>query len=183
MTTENRNVFCTKSVTRKIPGHIQMLRVLLYITVALLVIIGTTKGPLWLIPTLGTLFLCWYMTGEARVSYEYKLDGHMFKVLRISGMRSRTKVVDFLSLDLHNLTIMAEEGLSLLDGAEADSAAAVPKRITYDVSAHDVNKGCYVIYATGIGEEEGRRLKIYFSPDAELLECFRMLCPGKVHIS
>lgn len=183
MTTEYRNVFCTKSITRKIPSHIQVLRILLYITVVFLVIIGTTKGPLWLIPTLGTLFLCWYMMGEARVSYEYRLDGYTFKVLRISGMRSKSKVVDFLNLDLRNLTIMAEEGVSLLDEAEAASAASVPKRITYDVSAHDADRGCYVIYATGIGDEEGRQLKIFFSPDAELRDCFRMLCPGKVHLS
>ena len=182
MNTDRRNISYTQNIARKIPSHIRLLKILLYLSVFLLVIIGTTKGPLWLIPTLGTLFLCWYMMGEARVNYEYRLDGYMFKVLRVSGMNSRTKVVDFLNLDLNNLIIMAEEGVSLLDEAEAASAAAVPKRITYDVSAHDKDKGCFVAYATGIGEEAGRQLKIYFSPDAELCNYLRMFCPGKVHL-
>ena len=182
MNTDNRNISYTQNVERKIPSHIRMLRNLLYISIVLFVIIGTTKGPLWLIPPLGTLFLCWYMMGEARVSYEYRLDGHMFKVLRCSGMRSRTKVVDFLNLDLHNLIIMAEEGVSLLDAAEASSRAVTPKRITYDVSAHDSDKGCFVAYATGIGDEEGRHLKIYFSPDEKMCNCLHMLCPEKVHL-
>lgn len=180
--TDCRNIFYTQTVERKIPGHIRLLRYLLYICVVLFVVIGTTKGPLWLIPPLGTLFLCWYMMGEAHVSYEYRLDGCMFRVLRISGMRGRTRTVHFLNLDLRNLSIMAEEGLSLLDAAEAASCAAVPRRITYDVSAHDADKGCYVAYASGVGEEEGRQLKIYFSPDAQLCSYLRMLCPGKVHL-
>lgn len=182
MNTDHRNISYTQNVERKIPSHIRLLRNLLYVSVVLFVIIGTTKGPLWLIPPLGTLFLCWYMMGEARVSYEYRLDGHMFKVLRISGMRSKTKVVSFLNLDLHNLIIMAEEGVSLLDEAETSSRAAMPKRITYDVSAHDADIGCFVAYATGIGEEEGRQLKIYFSPNADLCHYLRILCPGKVHL-
>lgn len=179
---DRRNIFYTQNVDRKIPSHIRLLRNLLYVSVVLFIIIGTTRGPLWLIPPLGTLFLCWYMMGEAKVSYEYRLDGFSLKVLRCSGMRSRTKVVDFLNLDLHNLIIMAEEGVSLLDSAEASSRSAVPKRITYDVSAHDSDKGCFVAYATGIGQEEGRQLKIYFSPNAELCNYLRMLCPEKVHL-
>lgn len=182
MNTDHRNIIYTQNVDRKIPSHIRTLRILLYIAVVLFVVIGTTKGPLWLIPPLGTLFLCWYMMGEARVCYEYRLDGYTFKVLRVSGMRSRTKVVHFLNLDLHNLIIMAEEGVSALDEAEANSRAAMPKRITYDVSAHDSSKGCYVAYATGIDEEEGRQLKIFFSPDAELCNYLRILCPGKVRL-
>ena len=182
MNTDCRNISYTQSVERKIPSHIRLLRNLLYVSVVLFAIIGTTKGPLWLIPPLGTLFLCWYMMGEAKVSYEYRLEGYMFKVLRSSGMRSKTKTVDFLNVDLRNMIIMAEEGLSLLDEAEATSRAAMPKRITYDVSARDANKGCFIAYATGIAEEEGRQLKIYFSPNAELCNYLRTLCPGKVHL-
>ena len=177
------NITIRQSVERKIPSNIRFLQILLYIYVFFFVIIGTTKGVLWLIPTLGTLFLAWYMMGEARVIYEYQLDGYMLKALRTSGMRSKQKTVDFLNLDVRNMVIMAEDGLSLLDEAEAASKRAVPKRITYDISAHDKDKGCYVMYATGIGAESGRQLRVYFSPGPEMKEALRMLCPGKVHLS
>jgi len=177
------NITVRQSVDRKVSSNIRVLQILLYIYVFFFVIIGTTKGVLWLVPTLGTLFLCWYMMGEARVNYEYRLDGHMLTVMRTSGMRSKQKTVEFLNLDVRNMIIMAEEGLSLLDEAEAESKRSVPKRITYDVSAHDRDKGCYVIYATGIAEEAGRQLRVYFSPNAEMKNSLRMLCPGKVHLS
>lgn len=177
------NLTIRQSVERKIPSNIRVLQVMLYFCVFLFIIIGSTEGFLWLIPTLGTLFLCWYMVGEARVIYEYQLDGHMFRAMRTSGMRSKQKTVEFLNLDLRNMAIMAEEGLSLLDEAEAVSKAATPKRITYDISAHDKDKGCYVIYATGTGPEADRQLRVYFSPGPELKNALRMLCPGKVHLS
>ena len=180
---EHEGLTIRQSVERKIPSHIRFLQVILYIYVFLFVIIGTTKGFLWLFPTLGTLFLCWYMVGEATVIYEYQLDGYILKAMRTSGMRSKQKTVEFLNMDLRNLSFMAEDGLSLLDEAEAASKAAVPKRITYDISAHDRDKGCYVMYATGIGPEAGRQLRVYFSPGPEMKNAIRMLCPGKVHLS
>lgn len=183
MAVDYENIVCRQSVERKIPSNIRVLQVLLYICVALFVVIGSTEGVLWLVPTLGTLFLCWYMVGEARVIYEYQLDGYMLKAMRTSGMRSKQKTVEFLNLDLRKAIIMAEEGLSLLDEAEAASKAAVPKRITYDISAHDRDKGCYVIYAEGVGPEAGRSLRVFFSPGPELRNCIRMICPGKVYLS
>lgn len=172
-----------QSVDRKIPSNIRVLSFMLYFCVALFTIIGTTRGFFWLFPTLGTLFLCWYMVGEARITYEYQLDDHMLHVVRTSGMRSRQKSVSFLTLDLRNMVIMAEEGLSLLDEAEAASRSAVPRRITYDVSAHDKNKGCYVIYAAGTGAETGRSLRVFFSPGPQLREHLRLTYQDKVHIS
>lgn len=183
MSNTKSNFYHAQTVVRKIPSHIIVLQVLLYITVGIFVIIGTTKDFLWLIPPLGTLFLCWYMMGEARVSYEYTLDGHDLRVVRISGMRSKTKTVQFLHVDLHNVIIMAEENKPILDDAEQQSANASPKRITYDVSAHNSAVGCYVMYAMGIESESGRHLKIYFSPDGEMRDMIRLLCPGKVHLS
>lgn len=183
MTNTKSNFYHAQTVMRKIPSHIITLQILLYITVALFVIIGLTKDFLWLIPPLGTLFLCWYMMGEARVSYEYTLDGHNLRVTRTSGMRSKMKTVEFLHVDLHNMIIMAEENKPVLDDAENASANASPRRITYDVSAHNQAVGCYVMYATGVGEEDGRQLKIYFSPDGEMRDMIRLLCPGKVHLS
>ena len=183
MPIETSSITVRQSVERKVASHIRFLSILLYFCVFLFVIIGTTEGVLWLVPTLGTLFVCWYMLGEARVVYEYQLDGFMFKAMRTSGMRSRQKTVEFLNMDLRKLVIMAEDGLSLLDEAEEDSRTAVPKRITYDISAHDKDKGCYVMYAEGIGSEEGRKLRVYFSPGPELKNALRMLCPGKVNLS
>ena len=177
------NIMVRQSVNRKIPVRLRVIEFLLYVFVALFVIIGTTKGMLWLIPPLGTLFLAWYMIGEASVVYDYHLDGYMFKVMRTSGMRSRQKTVEFLNMDLRKMVIMAEDGLSILDEAEEASRAAVPKRITYDISAHDKDKGCYVMYAEGIGAEAGRKLRVYFSPGPELKNALRMLCPGKVNLS
>lgn len=183
MNTQFENVIVRQSVERKIAGHIRVLQVMLYFCVFLFVIIGTTKGVLWLVPTLGTLFLCWYMVGEASVVYEYQLDGCMLRVMRTSGMRSKQRTVEFLNLDLRRISIMAEDGLSILDEAEAESRAAVPKRITYDVSAHDKDKGCYVAYAKGIGVEEGRTLRVYMSPGPEMKHALRMICRDKVHLS
>lgn len=177
------NFYHVQTVHRKVPSHIITLQVLLYIMVGLFVIIGMTQDFLWLIPPLGTLFLCWYMMGEARIVYEYTLDGYDLRVTRTSGMRSRSKTVQFLHVDLHDMIIMAEENKPVLDEAEAASANATPKRITYDVSAHNHAVGCCVMYATGIGEEAGRKLKIYFSPDGEMRDMIRLMCPGKVHLS
>ena len=181
--TQFDNSVVRQSVERKVGSHIRVLQVLLYIYVALFTVIGMTKGILWLIPPLGTLFVCWYMMGEARVYYEYQLDRYILKALRTSGMRSKQKTVEFLCMDLRTLVIMAEDGLSILDEAEEASKAAVPKRITYDISAHDKDKGCYVMYAEGIGAEAGRKLRVYFSPGPELKNAIRMLCPGKVHLT
>lgn len=183
MAIDFENIVVRQSVERKIPSNIRVLQVLLYICVALFMVIGATEGMLWLVPTLGTLFLCWYMVGEARVHYEYQLDGYMLRAMRTSGMRSKQKTVEFLTLDVRKMVIMAEEGVSLLDEAEAASRAAVPKRITYDISAHDRDKGCYVIYAEGVGPEAGRALRVYISPGPELRNALRMICPGKVHLS
>ena len=179
----HENLTVRQSVERKIPSNIRVLRLLLYFCVFLFMIIGTTEGFIWLFPTLGTLFVCWYMVGEATVIYEYQLDGYQLRALRTSGMRSRQKTVEFLEMDLRNMTIMAEEGLSLLDEAEAASKKAVPKRITYDISAHDKDKGCYVMYGTGSGPEADRQLRVFFSPGPEMKNAMRMLCPGKVHLS
>ena len=183
MNTQFDNIVVRQSVERKVGSHIRVLQVLLYIYVALFTVIGMTKGILWLIPPLGTLFVCWYMMGEARVYYDYQLDGYILKALRTSGMRSKQKTVEFLCMDLRTLVIMAEDGLSILDEAEEASKAAVPKRITYDISAHDKDKGCYVMYAEGMGAEAGRKLRVYFSPGPELKNAIRMLCPGKVHLT
>ena len=175
---------CRQTVYRKVASHIQVIRFLLYFACLICTILGTMWGTLMLVPSLGSLFLAWWMMGEARVAYEYQLEGRTITVMRTSGMRSKQKTVQFLTLDLTQLIIMAEEGRPELDEAEARSKEQTGpmRRITYDVSAHDSNQGCYVAYAMGVGEETGRMLKVYMSPGGELRNYIRLLCPGKVHM-
>ena len=75
-----------------------------------------------------------------------------------------------------------ERILPLLDEAEAASRAATPRRITYDVSAHDADRGCAVAYCMGTGPEEGRWLKVYMQVTPGLLSYLNMICRDKVHI-
>jgi len=180
--TDYQTISCRQTVERKIPVYVRVIQYLLYFTVLICTILGAMWGALWLVPSLGSLFLAWYMMGEARVSYEYQLEGRELKVLRTSGMRSKQKTVDFVTIDLKQLIVMAQEGMPVLDDAEAASKDAVPKRITYDVSAHDEDKGCYVLYAMGVEPENGRHLKVFMSPNPEIRRYLRLLCPGKVHV-
>lgn len=171
---------CAQSVLRKIPGHVRLIQALLYLSVLIFTVIGAMEGAFWLIPALGTLFGSWYYMGAARVVYEYRLEGPILTVQRASGMRSRRKVVDFGRFDLTKIRIMAPDGARELEQAEAESLAAQPKRIIYDVSAHDPDKICSVMYLTGVGEEAGRELKVYFQPDPEMRDCIRSIVPGRV---
>lgn len=171
-----------ESVQRKIPGTIRVIEALLYVSVVIFAVMGSMGGFLWLVPALGTLFGSWYFMGLARVTYEYRLDGPRLEVKRLSGMRSRPKTEDFLTLELGQLVVAANEGAEQLAAAERASQGAAPKRITYDVSAHDPARGCGVAYAMGVGPESGRWLKVYFQPTRELCACLRLLCPGRVFI-
>lgn len=174
------NVSCKCSVTRKIHSSTRVIQALLYLCVFIFVIIGMHGSFLWLIPTLGTLFFAWYYMGEAKVTYDYELEGTQFKVIRISGMRSKTKIVEFLKLDMNDVIIISEENTSRLDEAEALTASAQPKRVTYFVNTQDPNKVCLVMYAKGSGADEGRYVKVYMNPSPEMLEHMRLMCPGRV---
>ncbi len=174
------NISCRCVVDRKIHASTRVIQFLLYFSVFVFVIIGMYGNFLWLIPTLGTLFFSWYFMGEHRVSYEYQLDGMMFRVIRYSGMRQRPKVVQFMELDLSELIIMSEEGTSRLEEAEELTAKAQPKRVTYYINAQDVNRPSLVLYAKGYGEDAGKYVKAYMNPSAEMVGYMRLLCPGKV---
>lgn len=170
----------TQSVPRKIPGHVRVIQWLLYFCVVIFTILGAMWGFLWLFPALGTLFGSWYFMGAARVTYQYRLEGARLTVERTSGLKSKPKTVTFGEFDLTKLIAMAPEGSPLLEQAEAASAAASPRRITYDVSAHDPDKICSVMYLTGTGKESGRALKVFFQPSPELRGYIRRIAPDRV---
>lgn len=177
---EFEDISCIQSVERKISGQVRVIQCMLYAAVFIFTVIGAMQGPLWLLPALGTLFGSWYYMGAARVTYEYRLEGTKLTVLRISGLRSRRKSVTFGNFDLTTLRIMAPDGSQELHQAEADSLNAGKKRIVYDVSAHDPDDICSIMYLTGVGEEQGRPLKVHFQPNPELRDCIRKIAPNRV---
>ena len=174
------DIFCTQSVDRRIPGHVRVIQWMLYTAVLIFTIIGTMAGPFWLIPALGTLFGSWYYMGAARVTYEYKLEGTRLVVERVSGLKSRRRSVPFGEFDLTTLRVMAPEGSQALAQAEADSLSAGQKRIVDDVSAHDPDNICSVMYLTGTGKEQDRPLKVLFQPGPEMRQCIGWIAPGRV---
>ena len=180
MPVELESVYYRESIPRKVPGYIRVIQALLYLAVLIFTVMGSMQGLLWAILAVGTLLGAWLFMGTVRIEYEYCLDGMTFSVIRHSGMRSRPKSEEFLLIDLANLVIMADEGAEGLEPWGKQSAAASPRRITYDVSAHDAGRGCSVLYAMGSGGEAGRWLKVYLQPTSELISWLRRLCPGKV---
>lgn len=177
---EVQNICHRESVERKISMQTRIIQFMLYFAVLVFTFLGSMWGVLMLVPTLGTLFFAWYFMGVARMSYEYRLDGYTFSVIRHSGMRSRPRQEEFLTLDLHELIVIGEEGDPRLEEAERVSAAASPRRITYNVSAHDPSRTAFIAYAKGTGAEQGRYVKAYMHPSAQLRAYLKMLCPGKV---
>lgn len=170
----------TQNVQRRIPGFVRVIQVLLYLAVAIFAIAGAAAGMLWALLAVGTLVGTWYFMGTARVTYIYKLEGARLRVQRVSGLKSRPKREDFGDFDLTTLRVMAPEGSVALRQAEEETLNIEPKRITYDVSAHDPDHVCSVMFLTGVGMEKNRQLKVYFQPSGEMLRCIRLIAPGRV---
>ena len=178
----NEPISLRRTVERRIPGYIHIIQGLLYASVLIFTVLGSMFGFIFLPLALGTLFGSWYFMGEARVLYEYRLEGYDLTVMRISGMRSRRREVAFVNLDLHNLIAAADEGAEMLEEAEKRSLSGPKRRVTYDVSAHDPARGCALLYAMGTGAEAGRIVRVCFQPAPDLTSVLRRLCPGKVMI-
>ena len=174
------DILCAQSVVRKIPGHVRVIQWMLYVAVVIFTVAGAMGGFVWLIPALGTLFGSWYYMGMARVTYEYRLEGAQFTVERVSGLKSKRKVVRFGEFDMTKLIVMAPDGSAALAEAEQASLNAGAKRITYDISAHDPEDICSVMYLTGVGPEQGRPLKVFFQPSPEMRDCIAKIAPGRV---
>lgn len=92
---QKQNRTLRRSVERKVPGYVRVIVALLYAATLLFTILGAMFGILFMPLALGSLFGGWYLMGEARVIYEYRLDGRTLTVMRTSGMRSRQKEIEF----------------------------------------------------------------------------------------
>ena len=180
---QNQTISIRRSVERKVPGYVKVIVFLLYAATLLFTILGSMFGILFLPLALGSLFGGWYLMGEARVVYEYRLDGKTLTVMRTSGMRSRQKEVEFFTLDLNDLIVVADEGTQSMQDAEQLTRQGERKRVCYDVSAQDSNRACAFLYAKGSGADSGRFVRVCFFPYPDLVGAIRTLCPGKVMIT
>lgn len=171
-----------QSVVRKLKTPQKVILFLLYFCVAIFAFLGTMWGFPMLILTLGTLFFAWYYKGIVSITYEYQLDGYDLRIRRLSGMRSRPVNVEFAHIDLARLIIISDQfSPELAQGEAAFEAADKHHRVTYYTSAQDPNKPSMVLYARGVGEEEGYIVRVYLQPSSQLLYCLGRLCPDKVH--
>ena len=180
---QNQTISIRRSVERKVPGYVKVIVFLLYAATLLFTILGSMFGILFLPLALGSLFGGWYLMGEARVIYEYRLDGKTLTVMRTSGMRSRQKEVEFFTLDLNDLIVVAGEGTQSMQDAEKLTRQGERKRVCYDASAQDSNRMCAFLYAKGSGADSGRFVRVCFFPYPDLVGAIRTLCPGKVMIT
>ena len=174
------NIYYSHSVVRVIPGRVRVIQLMLYAAVAFFALVGLWGGLLWGIMATATLVFTWYYMGLARVSFVYELSGARLKVQRTSGFKSRPKVENFAEFDMTRLCVLAPEGAAQLDETERETKEAQPRRITYDLSAHDKNQPCAVMYLQGVGEDNGHWVKAYIQPTPQLLNYFRQIAPGRV---
>ena len=93
---------------------------------------------------------------------------------------SRQKEVEFFTLDLNDLIVVADEGTQSMQDAERLTQTGERKRVCYDVSAQDPNRACAFLYAKGSGADSGRFVRVCFLPYPDFVGAIRRLCPGKV---
>ena len=129
---QKQNRTLRRSVERKVPGYVRVIVALLYAATLLFTILGAMFGILFMPLALGSLFGGWYLMGEARVIYEYRLDGRTLTVMRTSGMRSRQKEIEFFTLQLDDLIAVAAEAHSRMRDAEALTLRGERRRVCYD---------------------------------------------------
>lgn len=171
-----------QSVIRKLTMLQKVILVLLYACVAIFTFLGTMWGTIMLLPSLGTLFFAWYYKGVVSVTYEYQLDGYDLVIRRLSGTRSKPVNVEFAHIDLARLIVVSDQfSPELAEGEALFEAASKPRRVTYYTSAQDPDKPSCMLYAHGVGPEEGMIVRVYLQPSSQLLHCLNRLCPGKVH--
>ena len=179
---EVSNITLRQSIERKRTTLSIILLFLMYVCVAIFAFLGTMWGFPMLVLTLGTLFFAWYYKGVTSVTYEYQIKGHEFIIRRIWGLRGYTKNIEFARIDLSRVLVIGDQFTDVLDEAEAMfQAAPKEKRVTYYTSAHNPNRPGLLLYARGVGAEEGYIVRVYLQPSGELLHALKMLCPGRMH--
>ena len=176
----NNSIQYLQSVQRRIPARVRLILILLYVCVVVFALVGTMMGFFWGALSVATLLLAWYLRGTAGMTYNYRLDGAMLLIERVSGFRTRPKTEEFGVFDLRRMKLMAEEGDPALEELEALTAAASPRRVRYDVTSHDPKQPAWVFYAEGVRQEEGRWVRVRFEPDAQMRQCIRLQCPGRL---
>lgn len=178
---EIANITYRQSVIRKIPTLNKVVLALMYVSVFIFTLLGSMWGFPMLVLSLGTLFFSWYYKGVISVTYEYQLDGFDLRIRRLSGMRSKPVNVAFAHIDLSRVIVIADQWAEeAAQGEAAFMAAEKRRRVTYYTSAQDPDKPGAVLYARGVGPEEGYIVRVYLQMTGPLLDCLRRLCPGKV---
>ena len=179
---EVNNITLRQSIRRERRLLSTILILLMYFCVIIFTFLGTMWGFPMLVLSLGTLFFAWYYKGITSVTYEYQIDGYEFIIRRIWGLRGYTKNIEFARIDLSRVIVIGDQFTEVLDEAEAMfQAAPKAKRVTYYTSAHNPNRPGILLYARGIGQEEGYIVKVYLQPSGELMHVLKMLCPGKMY--
>ena len=116
------------------------------------------------------------------MTYEYQIDGYEFIIRRIWGLRGYTKNIEFARIDLSRVIVIGDQFTEVLEEAEAlFQQAPKQRRVTYYTSAHNPNRPGILLYARGVGAEEGYIVKVYLQPSGELMHVLKMLCPGKMY--
>lgn len=170
-----------QSVIRKLTMLQKVVLCLLFVCVAIFTFLGTMWGAIMIVPSLGTLFFAWYYKGVVSVSYEYQLDGYDLVIRRLSGSRFNPINIEFAHLDLRQLIVISDQFTpQLAEGETLFNAAGKENRVTYYTSARNPDKPSCVLYAHGVGEEEGMIVRVYLQPSSQLLYCLNKLCPDKV---
>ena len=179
---EAANIQFRMTVERKWTPLARVVLFLMYFCVAFFTFLGTMWGFPMLILTLGTLFYAWYYKGVTTITYDYQIDGHEFTIRRIWGLRGYTKNIEFARIDLSRVIVIGDQFTDVLEEAEAlFEQAPKTRRVTYYTSAHNPNRPGILLYARGVGAEEGYIVKVYLQPSGELLHALKLLCPGKMY--
>lgn len=175
------NITLRQSIQRERRLISTILIVLMYVCVAIFTFLGTMWGFPMLVLSLGTLFFAWYYKGLVTIFYEYQIDGYQFVIRRIWGLRGYAKNIEFARIDLSRVIVIGDQFTDVLDEAEAMfQAAPKDKRVTYYTSAHNPDRPGILLYARGVGAEEGYIVKVYLQPSGELMQVLKMICPGKM---
>ena len=180
---QKQNRTLRRSVERKVPGYVRVIVALLYAATLLFTIPGRDDFGILFMPRWRwvSFFGGWYLMGEARVIYEYRLDGRTPD--RHAHQRhalAAEKEIEFFTLQLDDLIAVAAGARSPCGTREALTLRGEREGASADVSAQDPDRACAFLYAKGSGADGRRFVQVCFLPSPDFLGAIRALCPGKV---